>query len=69
MCTGSVPSIVNPQLNALRKVVFRPALRAAWETLLVRTGLETNQLFPLVLFTLMAAFAPLLAGIIIAAVY
>ncbi len=43
---GNVNSLVNPQLNAFRRVMFSPALYGSWERLMVGTGLQNNQLFP-----------------------
>jgi hypothetical protein len=52
--TGKVGSLVNPQLDAFRKIMFSPALYTLWERLMVRTGLENNQLLPAVLVALIS---------------
>lgn len=49
---GKVTSLVNPQLDDFRKVMFSPSLYSFWERLMVTTGLENNQLFPGLLVTL-----------------
>jgi hypothetical protein len=43
---GKISSLVNPQLNDFRKVMFSPSLYSNWERLMVTTGLQNNQLFP-----------------------
>jgi hypothetical protein len=49
---GGVKSLVNPQLDDFRKVMFTPALYSTWEKLMVSTGLQNNQLFPLTVVSL-----------------
>jgi GR25 family glycosyltransferase involved in LPS biosynthesis len=43
---SKIGSLVNPQLDSFRKVMFNPLLYTLWETLMVSTGLQNNQLFP-----------------------
>lgn len=43
---ASIGSLVNPQLDSFRKVMFSPFIYTTWERLLVSTGLSTNRLFP-----------------------
>lgn len=43
---ASIGSLVNPQLDSFRKVMFSPYIYTTWERLLVSTGLSTNRLFP-----------------------
>ena len=43
---ASIGSLVNPQLDSFRKVMFSPYMYTTWERLLVSTGLSTNRLFP-----------------------
>lgn len=52
--TGKIGSLVNPQLDAFRKIMFSPALYTLWERLMVNTGLENNQLLPAVLVALLS---------------
>lgn len=50
---AKVGSLVNPQMNDFRKVMFNPVLYGVWERLMVSTGLQNNQLFPGVLASLL----------------
>lgn len=50
---GKIKSIVNPQLDSFRKVMFTPLIYTSWESLMVSTQMQTNQLFPTVLITLL----------------
>eukprot|EP01038_Epipyxis_sp_PR26KG_P014984 gene14984-20157_t len=43
---GKVGSIVNPQLDNFRRVMFNPNVYSNWEKLMVYSGLQNNQLFP-----------------------
>ena len=49
---AKIGSLVNPQLDSFRKVMFSPFIYSTWEKLLVGSGLQTNKLFPLLLVTL-----------------
>lgn len=49
---GKINSLVNPQLDSFRKIMFSPAMYTTWETLMVSTGLQNNQLFPGITITL-----------------
>mmetsp|Transcript_37212 Transcript_37212/g.90277 ORF Transcript_37212/g.90277 Transcript_37212/m.90277 type:complete len:332 (-) Transcript_37212:59-1054(-) len=46
-------SLVNPQLDDLRQVLFQPAIVSFCQQLLVTTGLSTNNLLPLVVVSLL----------------
>lgn len=50
---GKINSLVNPQLDSFRKIMFSPAMYTTWETLMVSTGLQNNQLFPGITITLL----------------
>lgn len=50
----TVKSLVNPQLDDLRSLLFRPRLYTQVESLLVVTGLSTNTLLPLVVGVLLS---------------
>ena len=50
---GKINSLVNPQLDDFRKVMFTPVMYTNWEKLMVSTGLQNNQLFPGLLITLL----------------
>jgi hypothetical protein len=50
---GKVNSLVNPQLDSFRRIMFNPAMYRAWERLMVSTGLQNNQLFPATTLTLL----------------
>lgn len=50
---GKTKSLVNPQLDDFRKVMFTPAMYTNWEKLMVGTGLQNNQLFPGLMITLL----------------
>ena len=43
---AGVGSLVNPQMDDFRKIMFAPAMVGVWERLMVATGLQNNQLFP-----------------------
>ena len=55
--TAKIGSLVNPQLDDFRKVMFTPALYTLWEALMVTTGLQNNQLFPTALLSLVIVIA------------
>jgi hypothetical protein len=59
---AKIGSLVNPQMNDFRKVMFNPVLYGAWERLMVATGLQNNQLFPGMLATLLLTAASLVAN-------
>ena len=46
-------SLVNPQLDDLRQVLFQPSIVSFSQQLLVTTGLSTNNLLPLVILSLL----------------
>jgi hypothetical protein len=48
-------SLVNPQLDDLRQVLFQPSIAAFSQRLLVLTGLPTNKLLPIVILHILAA--------------
>jgi GR25 family glycosyltransferase involved in LPS biosynthesis len=50
-------SLVNPQLDDLRTLLFQPAVAAFAQRLLLTTGLTTNALLPIVIVLLMIASA------------
>lgn len=50
---GKINSLVNPQLDDFRKVMFTPTMYTNWEKLMVGTGLQNNQLFPGLMVTLL----------------
>jgi len=50
---GKINSLVNPQLDSFRRIMFSPAMYTTWETLMVSTGLQNNQLFPGITITLL----------------
>lgn len=53
-------SLVNPQLDDLREILFQPPVAAFAQQLLVLTGLSTNALLPLVVLALLfSSFASL----------
>jgi GR25 family glycosyltransferase involved in LPS biosynthesis len=49
----STKSLVNPQLDDLREILFQPVVAAFAQRLLVWTGLSTNALLPLVVVALL----------------
>lgn len=49
---GKVTSLVNPQLDDFRRIMFNPALYTLWERLMVYTEQTNNTLFPTVLLSL-----------------
>lgn len=57
---ASIGSLVNPQLDDFRKIMFSPAMYTTWEKLMVSTGLQNNQLFPGLSLTLLLS---LIAGV------
>jgi hypothetical protein len=52
-----VGSLVNPQLDDFRKIMFSPVVYTAWERLMISTGLQNNQLFPGLGITLLLSVA------------
>ena len=50
-------SLVNPQLDDLRSLLFRPAVAAFAQKVLVLTGLTTNALLPIIIVALLLASA------------
>ena len=50
---SKVKSLVNPQLDTLRELLFEPAFYTKWEAVMVATGLGTNVLFPLLVASLL----------------
>mmetsp|Transcript_26727 Transcript_26727/g.25595 ORF Transcript_26727/g.25595 Transcript_26727/m.25595 type:complete len:392 (+) Transcript_26727:116-1291(+) len=50
---AKIGSLVNPQLDDFRKIMFNPMMYTTWERLMVSTGLENNQLFPILLISLL----------------
>jgi hypothetical protein len=46
---AKVGSLVNPQLDNFRQIMFSPALYTAWERYVVSTGWKTNQCFQVAL--------------------
>lgn len=61
---GKLGSLVNPQLDDFRRIMFNPAMYTTWERLMVGTGLQNNQLFPSLLISLLALSATLIYNII-----
>ena len=59
---AKVGSLVNPQLDAFRKVMFSPIMYTTWERLMVNTGLQNNQLFPGVTISLFLATITAIVG-------
>ncbi|KAG7347331.1 hypothetical protein IV203_016036 [Nitzschia inconspicua] len=51
----STKSLVNPQLDDLREILFQPVVTAFAQRLLVWTGLSTNALLPIVVAALLTA--------------
>ena len=62
---GSIGSLVNPQLDDFRRVMFNPALYSLWEILMVETGLQNNQLFPGLVLSLVAVILSILANTLV----
>ncbi len=60
---AKIGSLVNPQLDNFRKVMFSPIMYTTWESLLVFTGLKTNQLFPTLLISLLITVLSAIYGI------
>lgn len=54
-CLGKVQSLVNPQLDEFRRVMFNPVMYTLWERLMVTTGWRNNELFPLLTLSLLVA--------------
>jgi hypothetical protein len=52
---AKIGSLVNPQLDDFRRIMFNPAMYTTWERLMVGTGLQNNQLFPGLLGSLVIA--------------
>ncbi|GMH97396.1 hypothetical protein TrVE_jg7670 [Triparma verrucosa] len=52
---SKVKSLVNPQLDSLRELLFEPFFYTKWEALMVGTGLSTNVLFPALVTALIVA--------------
>ena len=48
-------SLVNPQLDDLRSLLFRPSVASFAQQLLIKTGLTTNALLPIVVAVLLLA--------------
>lgn len=65
--TAKIGSLVNPQLDDFRKVMFSPALYTFWEQLMVTTGLQNNQLFPTLLISLSITILATIYKVIVAA--
>ena len=63
---GKISSLVNPQLNDFRKVMFSPALYSNWERLMVTTGLQNNQLFPGLVASLLVIILSALYSVVFA---
>lgn len=61
---GRISSLVNPQLDSFRKVMFSPALYTLWERLMVSTGLQNNQLFPALLLLTLAGTVDTLYSVV-----
>jgi len=59
---ATVGSLVNPQLDDFRKIMFSPAIYTTWESLMVSTGWSTNKLFPSVLVTFVVTFIAVIAS-------
>lgn len=54
---SKVKSLVNPQLDSLRELLFNPFFYTKWETLIVETGLGSNILFLSLVFSLLVLSA------------
>lgn len=52
---AKVGSLVNPQLDDFRKIMFNPLIYTTWERLMVSTGMPTNKLFPTILVSLVTS--------------
>lgn len=52
---AKVGSLVNPQLDDFRRIMFSPFMYTAWERLMISTGLQNNQLFPTLAISLFIA--------------
>ena len=50
---SKVKSLVNPQLDSLREVLFEPAIIVKVQSILAETGLSTNTLLPIIIFLLL----------------
>jgi len=62
---GKIGSLVNPQLDDFRKVMFNPIMYSTWEKLMVSTGLQNNQLFPSIVISLFTLLSIILYNVII----
>lgn len=60
--SSKIGSLVNPQLDDFRKVMFSPVLTQFWERLMVTTGLQNNQLFPGLLVALLLTAASIIVN-------
>eukprot|EP00547_Thalassionema_nitzschioides_P001187 CAMPEP_0194213888 /NCGR_PEP_ID=MMETSP0156-20130528/14771_1 /TAXON_ID=33649 /ORGANISM="Thalassionema nitzschioides, Strain L26-B" /LENGTH=365 /DNA_ID=CAMNT_0038942023 /DNA_START=197 /DNA_END=1294 /DNA_ORIENTATION=+ len=47
-------SLVNPQLDDLREILFQPAVTSAVQNVLTKTGISTNQLLPITIISLLS---------------
>ena len=61
---GKVNSLVNPQLDDFRKVMFNPVMYSTWEKLMISTGLANNQIFPVLLITLFVGVLSILYNVV-----
>lgn len=50
-------SLVNPQLDDLREILFQPSITSFVQRILAMTGLSTNELLPITIATLLASSA------------
>mmetsp|Transcript_20218 Transcript_20218/g.22596 ORF Transcript_20218/g.22596 Transcript_20218/m.22596 type:complete len:406 (+) Transcript_20218:373-1590(+) len=48
-----IQSLVNPQLDDLREILFQPIMTLAVQTILAKSGISTNQLLPLTILSLL----------------
>jgi hypothetical protein len=65
----STKSLVNPQLDDLRSILFQPAVTLVAQQLLVTTGLSTNALLPLMVLALVIGTAASAATSVDSATY
>lgn len=47
-------SLVNPQLDDLREILFQPVVTSAVQNILTKTGMSTNQLLPITIVSLLS---------------
>eukprot|EP00546_Thalassionema_frauenfeldii_P009498 CAMPEP_0178929338 /NCGR_PEP_ID=MMETSP0786-20121207/20517_1 /TAXON_ID=186022 /ORGANISM="Thalassionema frauenfeldii, Strain CCMP 1798" /LENGTH=353 /DNA_ID=CAMNT_0020605529 /DNA_START=262 /DNA_END=1323 /DNA_ORIENTATION=- len=47
-------SLVNPQLDDLREILFQPVVTSAVQIILTKTGMSTNQLLPITIVSLLS---------------